>query len=107
MLEKSINLTERNLHGPIYFDNNFKGFSLDPTGTKLAFIAEKKRAKSSGFFQNTGSSMAKCHKLNQCYNKFWWISICYGFQHVFKALAFGINTLVFVQTMSLASTGWV
>ena len=43
VLEKSINLTERNLHGPIYFDNNFKGFSLDPTGTKLAFIAEKKR----------------------------------------------------------------
>ena len=70
VLEKSINLTERNLHGPIYFDNNFKGFSLDPTGNKLAFIAEKKREKSSGFFQNTGSSMAKCHKLNQYYNKF-------------------------------------
>ena len=70
VLEKSINLTERNLHGNIYFDNNFKGFSLDPTGNKIAFIAEKKRAKSSGFFQNTGSSMAKCPKLNQYYNKF-------------------------------------
>ena len=73
VLEKSINLTERNLHGPIYFDNNFKGFSLDPTGTKLAFNPEKKRTKSSGFFENTGSSMAKCPKPTQYtnYNKFW------------------------------------
>ena len=51
MLEKSINLTEKNVHGPIYFDNNFKGFSMDPTGSKLAFIAERKRPKSSGFFR--------------------------------------------------------
>ena len=56
LLEKPINLTEKNVHGPVYFDNNFKGFSMDPIGTKLAFIAEKKRPKSSGFFQD-GSNL--------------------------------------------------
>ena len=54
-----------------------------------------------GYPAYAGSSEAKCIKVNQYFNKFCLnLEFCYGFQHVSKFIAFGLNTLVFVQTMS-------
>ena len=56
MLQKSVNLTEKKLHGPVYFDNTFGALDINPSGTKVAFIVEKKRLKSNSFFHSTTSS---------------------------------------------------
>ena len=45
-----INLTELDLHGMVYFDNELGGLVLNPSGTKAAFIAEAKKAKNEPFF---------------------------------------------------------
>ena len=44
-LEKSINLNELGLHGQLYFDNYFGGFSLDPSGEKIAYIGKTHASK--------------------------------------------------------------
>ena len=47
-------------------------------------------------YRPTGSSMKKWIKVNQISSDK--SNTCYGFQHVPKFIAFGLNTLVFVQT---------
>jgi hypothetical protein len=49
-------LTELDLHGPVYFDNQFGSLALDPIGQKVAFVAEKKRPNASPFFKPGGSN---------------------------------------------------
>ena len=44
-LENSINLNELGLHGQLYFDNYFGGFSLDPSGEKIAYIGKTHASK--------------------------------------------------------------
>ena len=52
-------------------------------------------------FYFPGSSMAKCHKVNQYFNKFWWMSkFIMAFIMFPRLIIFGWNPLVFVQTMS-------
>ena len=55
MLQKSVNLTEKKVHGPVYFDNTFGALDINPSGTKVAFVVEKKAMKSQSFFQSTSS----------------------------------------------------
>ena len=47
---KTINLSEENVHGMVYFDNELGGLVLNPSGTKLAYIAEEKKPKNTPFF---------------------------------------------------------
>ena len=55
-LEKSYNLTDLDLHGPVYFDAEFGSLVVNKSGTKLAYIAEEKRPKSVPFFKKNGSA---------------------------------------------------
>lgn len=50
-LDKVYNLTQLDLHGPVYFDNQFGGLSINKSADKVAYIAELKRPKSSSFFK--------------------------------------------------------
>ena len=50
-LEKSFNLNDFNVHSQVYFDKYFGCLSIDPSGDKIAYIAEKKRPKTSSFFK--------------------------------------------------------
>ena len=49
-ISKMVNLTELDLHGMVYFDNELGGLVLNPSGTKAAYIAEAKKAKNEPFF---------------------------------------------------------
>ncbi len=55
-LEKSYNLTDLDLHGPVYFDSEFGSLVVNKSGTKLAYIAEEKRPKSVPFFKKNASA---------------------------------------------------
>ena len=50
-LEKSFNLNDFNVHGQVYFDKYFGCLAIDPSGDKIAYIAELKRPKTSSFFK--------------------------------------------------------
>ena len=47
---KTINLSDVDAHGMVYFDNELGGMVLNPSGTKVAYIAEAKKPKNSPFF---------------------------------------------------------
>ena len=47
---KTVNLTELDLHGIVYFDNELGGLVVNPSGTKAAYIAEAKKPKNEPFF---------------------------------------------------------
>ena len=47
---KTINLSDVNVHGMVYFDNELGGMVLNPSGNKLAYIAEEKKPKNAPFF---------------------------------------------------------
>ena len=49
-IEKTINLTDLDLHGIVYYDPEFGSLVMNPSGTKVAYIAEKKKDKNVPFF---------------------------------------------------------
>ena len=49
-ISKMVNLTELDLHGMVYFDNELGGLVLNQSGTKAAYVAEAKKAKNEPFF---------------------------------------------------------
>jgi acylaminoacyl-peptidase len=55
-LQKSFNLSDLDLHGPVYFDQEFGSLAVNKSGTKLAYIAEEKRPKKKSFFKENGLS---------------------------------------------------
>ena len=55
-LVKSFNLSDLDLHGPVYFDEEFGSIVINRSGTKLAYIAELKRPKSKSYFKKNGSN---------------------------------------------------
>jgi hypothetical protein len=50
-LVKSHNLTDLEIHGPVYFDDELGCLTINNSGNKLAYIAEEKRPKSRPFFK--------------------------------------------------------
>ena len=49
-LSLSINLTDLDLHGIVYYDHEFGSLVINPSGNKVAYIAEKKKDKNVPFF---------------------------------------------------------
>ena len=54
---QTINLSDFGAHGPVYFDDEFGSLALDPSGSKVAFIAEENRPKSQAFTKGFGASL--------------------------------------------------
>ena len=61
-LLRSINLTEIDAHGEVYLDGELGGLAINRQGTKLAYIAEEKRPKSTPFFKGYGASVVNPKK---------------------------------------------
>ena len=49
-IEKTINLSDLDLHGIVYYDQEFGGLVMNPSGSKVAYIAEIKKEKNTPFF---------------------------------------------------------
>ena len=49
-IKKTINLTDLDLHGIVYYDHEFGSLVINPSGNKVAYIAEKKKDKNVPFF---------------------------------------------------------
>ena len=49
-IEKTINLSDLDLHGIVYYDQEFGGLVMNPSGSKVAYIAEMKKEKNTPFF---------------------------------------------------------
>ncbi len=59
VLWKEFNLTELDLHGSVYSDQELGGLAINKSGTKIAFIAEMKEPKAKSFFKTTNTGSAK------------------------------------------------
>ena len=59
---KSINLTDLNAHGEVYFDGELGSVAINQQGTKVAYIAEEKRPKSEPFFKGFGAKVVNSKK---------------------------------------------
>ena len=59
---RSINLSEIDAHGEVYLDGELGGLAINRQGTKLAYIAEEKRPKSTPFFKGYGASVTNANK---------------------------------------------
>lgn len=68
-INKTLNLSEQDQHGSIYFDSELGGISLNPSNTKVAFIAEAKKAKNVPFFPVKNSSANKNGNSKQVYGQ--------------------------------------
>ena len=49
-IEKTINLSDLDLHGIVYYDQEFGSLVMNPSGSKVAYIAEIKKEKNTPFF---------------------------------------------------------
>ena len=47
---KTINLSDLDLHGIVYYDQEFGSLVMNPSGSKVAYIAEIKKEKNTPFF---------------------------------------------------------
>ena len=54
-ISKSFNLTDLDLHGPVYFDEYLGCLTINKSGTVVAYIAEEKRTKETPFFKTQKS----------------------------------------------------
>ncbi len=64
ILWKEFNLTELDLHGSVYNDEELGGLAINENGSKIAFIAEKKEPKAKPFFKTTNAGEANKVKGN-------------------------------------------
>ena len=59
---RSINLSDIDAHGEVYLDGELGGLAINRQGTKLVYIAEEKRPKSTPFFKGYGASVINANK---------------------------------------------
>lgn len=59
VLVQSLNLTDRDVHGDVYMDQELGGLTLDATGERVAFIAEMKPPTSRPFFKYVSASKSE------------------------------------------------
>ena len=57
-MAKSVNLTDLDLHGKVYFDEEFGGLSISPDLRAAAFVAEEKKPKNRPYLKATAAAAA-------------------------------------------------
>lgn len=63
-LKASVNLTEEDKHGKVYFDGGFGCLDCDPDSGRVVYVAEKKRPKSPKFFGATKAEVLPGQEFN-------------------------------------------
>lgn len=70
-IEKSINITDLDIHGLVYYDSELGGIAINPSATKLAYIAEAKKPKNAPFFPQKKKQENSVFGQEFTYNEEW------------------------------------